>query len=810
MAQVTVTFEVFIGIHRPVFSGARLTGSWSDEGVYSSEWLVSPMEAYVAEDGCAAWRTTIELDSTQIEWRFQWGVLLTDSVGLETWGIATESGTFEHPHRHREFILRESGQTEQYWIAPSRRFGANKRFRAGEASPSLVFSVWAPHAQSVETVFGDSVTGYIWNDGRGVVRALRMARDAFGVWHTDPNNPDLADFSRWDHQPYMFRMTRSDGSVAYRTDLYSRCQIGSGKHDPEISPQSWNGCREDLDGTKSCSVVVDPERVTKHFSEPVFPETEWVSEEDFWANEFDPLLPLPLRVEELVIYELHVGALGFGKEGPGTLEDAIDLLDHLVDLGINAIELLPISEFEGWANWGYGTSHFYAIEYTGGGRDQFKYFVRACHRRGIAVILDVVYNHYTHDGERAAWMYDSARHDENSYYWYEGSPQNYPTGREDGGYLDNGSTGYSPNFREELVRGMLIGSAVTLLTEFHVDGFRVDLTQAIHRDHVRHYDGQPVAKASQFGARFLREWSRTLRLIDPGVMLLAEDHTDWAALTQPLETGGIGFDAVWWAEWYHHLIGDATNDASKARVLHTAGHGGEVPLALDRIANGLIHTPGKVIYHESHDEAGNSSYVENGQRHESARTLRVAVNAELNETTRRWAEARVRVVAGLTLLAGGTPMIFMGEEVGAEKPYRYRDFLENREDIEGLRNTSGARLFEFYRDLVRLRRGSTALRGPLIDIIHVHNANRVIAFRRAHEDEEFIVVASLNNRGFDHGYNLSDGALRGRTWAVIVATDDPQDETYNTPERREVLPSLDGTLTVRLGACSLLVLKRVD
>ena len=94
----------------------------------------------------------------------------------------------------------------------------------------------------------------------------------------------------------------------------------------------------------------------------------------------------------------------------------------------------------------------------------------------------------------------------------------------------------------------------------------MDLTQAIHRDNVLHYNGASCGDANAFGAKFLREWVRTLRLVKPTVVLIAEDHTGWSAMTRSQDTGGIGFDAVWWAEWYHHLIGDATNDAQKARV----------------------------------------------------------------------------------------------------------------------------------------------------------------------------------------------------------------------------------------------------
>ena len=110
-----------------------------------------------------------------------------------------------------------------------------------------------------------------------------------------------------------------------------------------------------------------------------------------------------------MIYELHIDGLGIGRNAErGILDDALDLLYYLVTLGVNCVELLPLSQYEGWTGWGYGTSHDdMAIEYAGGGRDQFKHFVKACHQRGIAVLMDVVYNHYTPDGERAEWAYDS-------------------------------------------------------------------------------------------------------------------------------------------------------------------------------------------------------------------------------------------------------------------------------------------------------------------------------------------------------------------------------------------------------------------
>ena len=103
-----------------------------------------------------------------------------------------------------------------------------------------------------------------------------------------------------------------------------------------------------------------------------------IPEADFWAHEFTPGLPVPSKIEDMVIYELHIGALGFGENRPGNLKDAMRFLPHLGDLGVNAVELLPMSEFSG-IGYGYGDSHHFVIESTAGDRDQYKHFVRESH-----------------------------------------------------------------------------------------------------------------------------------------------------------------------------------------------------------------------------------------------------------------------------------------------------------------------------------------------------------------------------------------------------------------------------------------------
>jgi 1,4-alpha-glucan branching enzyme len=808
MALVPIRFEYLTGLRQPFLVNARLSGNWDSQGFRSEQWTEAPMTAFTAEDGCPAFQATINLDDSQIGQEFRWGLSVDTASQPIVWGIPTEVNDPGVTERYRTFTMRGASQVEKYYFTHCRRLGANKLLVNRSLAPAIQFSVWAPNARNVELVRGEPVGGYIYNDGRGVTATLPMQRGGSGIWTTSlTGSPELAGFRDFDHTPYMFRITKEDGSIAYRTDLYSRCQIGSGGINPEIDP-SFRGRRQDLDGSKSCSVVVDPEQVTALFNEGVWPETQWLSSDEFWRDELDPNHPLPTRLEDLVIYELHVDGLGLDRNAPdGTLEDAMRLLDYLSDLGVNAIELMPMSEFQDRAGWGYSTSHYFAIEFSGGGRDQFKHFVRECHRRGLAVILDVVYNHYTFDSERAEWAYDSNAPEHNIYYWYEGRASDYPN--PDGGYIDNGSSGWAPRFWEEMVRKMFTSSAAALVSEFHFDGFRVDLTTALHRDAVIHADGRPVNNACMFGQKFLREWSRTLKLIKPNVFLIAEDHSGWSAVTQPPDQGGLGFDATWYADFYHHLIGDAQNDPSRARLLKMAGYGDDRPLSITRFADTLEHSAnGKVIYHESHDEAGNSYYEEGGQRVYSARTIMVAVNeAPLVDATRRYAEERVHFAAAMTLLGPGIPMFFMGEEVGASRPYRYADFINAREDYYALRQGPSANLFRFYQDLIGLRLGQPALRSPNLDILHTHDANRVLAFRRWQGSEELLIVASLNNTSFADGYVIQNVPTAAAQWREIFNSDST---AYGGSGMANpgLISSAGGAFTVRVPANSVLVFQR--
>ncbi len=759
--MTTVNFTYLTGLKRKIFRNARLKGSWDPGGRHSNFWSETPMTETQGDDGCHAFSASVKFDRSGAGRTFRWGVVLDGPSGVNVWGLPTEIQDGSSTHRYREFILPTPGHTlhERYHLTYCRRLGAQKHGREGK---DIRFSLWAPNAQKVNVVFGLPDRGYISDDGTGIDPTrpiLALRRGADGFWHSEA----VPDFKTFENAPYMFQVQNAQGKILYRTDIYSRWQLGRGGINPRTG--NWRGNPKDLDGTVSCSVVIDPDRVRKYFEPPAAQPVEQLRDEEFWNHEFTPGLPVPASIQDLVIYELHLGSLGFGSKNPGRLADAMAFLDHLVALGINAIELLPTAEFSGDLSWGYGDTHPLVIESSAGGRDKYKHFVRDCHRRGIAVIQDVVYNHYDHNAERAQWQYDSEAPEENIYYWYEGKSSDHA--RPEGGYLNNGSSGYTPRFWEEPVRRLFVSSAAQLIEEFHVDGLRVDLTQAIHRDNSLNATGWSITSANLFGQKFLREWSSTLRLIRPSVMLIAEDHSGWSEVTRPAAMGGLGFNAIWDADFYHGLIGDADAAGSAARLLREAGFGDNRPLAMDSFSGALQASAlNRIVYHESHDEAGNARG--------SMRTIQTAVNgADLAGATRWFAEARSRVVFGLSALSAGTPMFFMGEEIGARKLFRYNNILQAREDFDGERASHGSKLFRFYQDLIRLRLRHAAIRSRSIDVIHAHNGNRVLAFTRRDGTNELLIVASLNDAVFPHGYVLQTQPVRlpSGMWREIFNSD---------------------------------------
>jgi 1,4-alpha-glucan branching enzyme len=792
------------GLRRKTFQNVRLWGSWDAAGRHSTTWTQKPMRQALGSDGSIVFEADVDLAASERGKEFHWRVVLDGPLGLDREGIVTEQHGLGHDALHRAFTLSDDAKAEQrYYLTHVRRLGACPVRQPGKTDLGLRFAVWAPNAEAVDVVFGRPSCGYIADDGTGIDASkpiISLEKGEDGVWSAGPaQHAALARFADFIGAPYMYRVRKEGGAVAYRTDLYSRAQVGGGEVNPNGS--AYTGEPSELNGVTSCSLVVDTERVAGG-SEGSAGDS--VPEDEFWHDEFNHAVPVPNRIEDMVIYELHIGSLGFGQERPGNFDDALALLDYLTELGINAIEILPIAEASGNRTWGYGNSHHFAIESSAGGRDKFRHFVRACHQRGIAVIVDVVYNHYVPDGERAQWCYDSDRPENNIYYWYEGSPDAYEA--PEGGYIDNMSTGFAPRFHEEMVRKLFISSAAALVIGFHVDGFRVDQTTSIHAYNVIHADGRQAADVNVAGAKFLRELSRTLRLIRPATLLTCEDHSDWVLVTEPPDGAGLGFNATWYSNFYHQLIGDTGRGMESANLLTTAGMGGNGELAMDRFADVLVATARKtVVYHESHDEAGNSEH--------SRRTLMAAIAAAPGVPVptgelRRVAEARCRFAAGMTLLSAGTPMFLMGEEVGAAKDFTYSGFMENREDLFGLRQGEGRHLFRFYRDLIRLRLRHHTFSTPNIEVLLTHNADRILAFYRWKGPERYLIVATLSDTGWPDGYKLSTPAIAKGQWREIFSSDAAWYDGNGTANEGEIGAG-EGEIVVKVPARGFVVLRHM-
>ena len=317
--MTSVTFIYLTGIKNSLFSNARLRGSWDAAGNYTDQWTETPMEAIMGEDGCPAFQATVQLATNQSDIIFHWGVALDGPGGNNLWGIPTELQTTSSVDRYRSFRLDNNAttQTERYYFTYGRRLGANKVFSAPNATPDLRFSVWAPNADAINVVFGLPEIGYIDKNGVGIdparprIPLVKSPED--GIWTSEV----VPDFKQYEGLPYMYEIRNAQHETVYRTDLFSRSQIGCGGIDPGKSGSNWPGTIATLDGTVSCSVITDPDTIRWDFEPSPEGSLVRIASEDFWAHELTVNRPLPNRVEDLVIYELHIGALGFGKKKSG-------------------------------------------------------------------------------------------------------------------------------------------------------------------------------------------------------------------------------------------------------------------------------------------------------------------------------------------------------------------------------------------------------------------------------------------------------------------------------------------------------------
>jgi maltooligosyltrehalose trehalohydrolase len=352
-----------------------------------------------------------------------------------------------------------------------------------------------------------------------------------------------------------------------------------------------------------------------------------------------------------VLYECHIGT--FSAEG--TFDGVIGHLDHLADLGIDAIELLPVAEFSGQRGWGYDGVDLFAPHHAYGGPDGLKRLIDAAHARDIGVVLDVVYNHLGPAGNYLPEFgpYFSPQHQT---IW--GDAVNF-----DGPGSDE-------------VRRFVVDNAVMWLRDYHCDGLRLDAVHAISDDSAIHILEQLAAEVDALAAELGRP-----------LFLIAESDRNDPRLVRGRDAGGYGLDASWADEWHHALHAALTGetdgyyaDFGSLRLLAKALRQAWVYDGTYSPYRGRVHgrpptgLTGRqfVVSTQNHDQVGNRAA---GER----------ISALISD-------GRLRVAAALLLTSPFVPLLFQGEEWGATTPFQ---FFTNHADPRLGQAVKSARRQEF-------------------------------------------------------------------------------------------------------------------
>jgi maltooligosyltrehalose trehalohydrolase len=352
-----------------------------------------------------------------------------------------------------------------------------------------------------------------------------------------------------------------------------------------------------------------------------------------------------ISLRDYRIYELHVGT--FTPEG--TFDSAIAQLDRLSELGITAIELMPVAQFPGPRNWGYDGVYPFAVQTTYGGADGLRRLVDACHRRGLAVILDVVYNHLGPEGN---YLGEFAPYFTDRYKTPWGLALNF-----DGAHSDG-------------VRNYFLSNAVQWIDDFHFDGLRLDAVHAIVDVSAKPFLQELAEVVHQRAAELQRE-----------VVLIAESDLNDPRLIRAPELGGIGLDAQWADDLHHALHAVLTGESSG----YYADYGSVADVGRV-MKNGYLFT-GQYSRHrqrrfgapptgidgsrfvvcvQNHDQVGNRMA---GDRLAAAMSI-----------------AQQKVALAAVILSPFTPMLFMGEEYGEETPFQYFMSHSDPELVEAVRS----------------------------------------------------------------------------------------------------------------------------
>jgi len=529
---------------------------------------------------------------------------------------------------------------------------ANKHLGAVVHDKGVDFSVWAPFAKHVSLMLSIEFSS----------KEFPMTNDGKGFW-------SVKDVDAEPGQGYRYQITTADGTLLSKNDPYAR-QI--------------------TDSDNGLSVIVAG-------------DFDWDGADEFVA----------IKHNEAIIYELHIGTFHRPDASTtGTFYTAIEKLDYLKDLGVNFIELMPVTSMATSYGWGYAPNHIFSVENSYGGRHGLLEFVKACHKKGIGVILDVVYNHFFKETD--LWQYDGwSENERGGIYFYNDERGDTPWGGR-------------PDYGRSEVRQFILDNVTMWLTEFKIDGLRVDSTiymRNTHGDNEAHEFDIPDAWS------LLSEVTALARKINPNTLMVAEDNSSTAGLVQSAKEDGAGFNAQW-EVGFPHVVRDGlglTKNSSQPRL---AG----IEYELGHSYRGDAFD--KVIFSDSHDSAANGS----------ARLNEVAAPGNAENT---YARHQTLLANAITLTAPGIPMLLQGQEFMQEGTFNDWQMLE----WEKTDQFAGIVLAHKHLIDLRLNRhnNTRGLLGQYTRLIHRDDANNVIAYHRKDQGgpgDDTVVIVNFSDTSF--------------------------------------------------------------
>ncbi|WP_353068409.1 malto-oligosyltrehalose trehalohydrolase [Tunturibacter empetritectus] len=408
-----------------------------------------------------------------------------------------------------------------------------------------------------------------------------------------------------------------------------------------------------------------------------------------------------------VIYELHVGTFTPG----GTFDSTIERLGYLVELGITHVELMPVAAFPGGQGWGYDGVALFAVTEQYGGPDGLKRLVDACHARGLAVLLDVVYNHFGPVGN------------------YSGKYGPYITERHHTPW--GGAINFEGEGSDE-VRRFFCDNALMWMREYHIDGLRLD---AVHE----YIDRSAVHFMEQLSSE-VKALSEKLRR---RLVLIAESDLNDPRVVTRVESGGYGMDAQWSDDFHHALFTVLTAEEEGKGYYSDFGTMAKLAKSLTKnfVQDGTYSQYRRRSHGRPADELSPHHFLGYIQNHDQVGNR--AIGDRVDQTV---GFDRAKVAAALVLTAPFLPMIFQGEEYAASTPFLYfadhedpemakavkngrrsefaafgwnpeeipdpenvETFLRSKLNWEEVHEGRHAEMLDWYRRLIELRRGSVAL-----------------------------------------------------------------------------------------------------